>query len=215
MTIERRMTRNPVTARIDMTAVEALTLMKSENVEKAPVLDADGNLVGVITEKEILSVTLHDDKDISLLEMAYRVSNLTLDKLISSDVVTISPDTDIEEVCRIMVTQHISFLPVVDGKKLVGLVSKSDMFKIMMELLGARSYGTRINFRVVDRIGTIADISKCLSEHNISIISLCTYNDEDPSKVICTLKVHGATYEELKELLEPYASGFTDNLGED
>lgn len=81
MTIERRMTRNPVTARVDMTAVEALTLMKNEDVEKVPVLDGEGNLVGVVTEKEILSVTLHDEKDISLLEMAYKVSNLTLDRL--------------------------------------------------------------------------------------------------------------------------------------
>ncbi len=214
MTIERRMTRNPVVARTSMTAVETLDLMKNENVQKVPVLDEKGNLVGVITEKDILTATLHEDGNISLLEMAYKVSNLTIDRLMTSDVVSIGPGTDIEEVARIMVTQGISFLPVVEDRKLVGLVSKSDMFKIMMELFGARHYGTRISFVVVDRIGTIADISRCLYEHGISIISLCTFSDEDPDKVICTLKVHGSSIAELKELLGPYTAGFTD-LGEE
>lgn len=214
MTIERRMTLNPIVAHVTDTAYATLKLMKNEGVQKVPVLDDEGNLKGVITEKDILTATLSEEKGVSLLEMVYKISNLTLDKLMTSDVVSISPSTDIEEVARIMVTQGISFLPVCKDGKLVGLVSKSDMFKIMMELFGARHYGTRISFCVVDRIGALAEISRTLYENNISIISLCTFSDEDPEKVIVTLKVRGSSIKELKELLSPYTAGFVD-LGEE
>ncbi len=212
MTIERRMTKNPVVARTDMTCVETLNLMKSENVQKVPVLDGEGNLVGILTEKDILKASIPSSR-MSLLEMAYDVGNMPISQIMTKDVVSISPKTSIEEVARLMVTQDLSFLPVVEERKLVGLVSKSDMFKILMELFGARHYGTRISFVVFDKIGTIARISKVLEENNISIISFCTFSDADPKKVICTLKVEGADEKKLIELLEPLTAGFVD-LGE-
>lgn len=215
MFISRRMTKKPVVARSDYTCVEALRLMKAENVDKLPVLSSRGELVGVITEKDILRAHCEtNERKISILEQAFEVSTMTIDRIMSRDVVSCRPDTSIEEVSRIMVTMDLSFLPVTDEDgRLVGLVSKSDMFKILMELSGARHYGTRISFTVVDKIGTIANISKALSDNNISIIAFCTYLDPDPSKVICSLKVEGADEAFLVKLLSPFVADFVD-LGE-
>ena len=77
----------------------------------------------------------------------------------TKDPVTITKDTTVEEAARLMVDQDLSCLPVVEGDKLVGIVSKSDMFKILLELFGARHFGTRLSFLVDDKPGTIAAIS--------------------------------------------------------
>ncbi len=204
MTIERKISKNPVVAYNDMTAVDALRLMRRENIAKVPVLDRKGNLVGVITEKDILKASLTDEKNMSLLEMAYEVSNLTIDKLMTKEVITIGPNTSVEKAARLMITEDLSFLPVLEDQKLIGVLSRSDMFSILMDLFGARNYGTRITFEVDDKIGTLAKISKVLAENNISIISLCTL-EEEKGVYTLTLKVQGADSDLLESLISPFA----------
>ena len=97
MIIERRMTRNPVTATPDMSIAEASALMKQEKVHRLPVLDKDKKLVGIITEKDILYASPSPASSLSIHEMAYLLSKLTVKKLMSKNVVTISKDTTVEE----------------------------------------------------------------------------------------------------------------------
>ena len=197
MIIARRMTKHPVVANQHMSTLEALDLMKRKGVAKLPVLDDNMNLVGILTEKDILRASLPEVKELSLLEMAY-------------DVISITPDTGIEEAARIMVMQDLSFLPVVKDGKLEGVVSKSDMFKILMDLFGARVYGARITLALDDKVGMIAKISKILADNNLSIISFCNFSDDESGKVICTLKVEGTDEKTLRKLLSPLTIAIVD-----
>jgi acetoin utilization protein AcuB len=175
MIIERRMTRNPVTATPDMSIAEASALMKQEKVHRLPVLDKDKKLVGIITEKDILYASPSPASSLSIHEMAYLLSKLTVKKLMSKNVVTISKDTTVEEAARMMVDQDLSSLPVLEGDKLIGIVTKSDMFKILLELFGARHFSVRVSFIVEDKPGTIAKISQAHSEQGIDIITFGTF----------------------------------------
>ncbi|MDY5930779.1 MAG: CBS domain-containing protein [Candidatus Ornithospirochaeta sp.] len=210
MIIERRMTRNPVTATPDMNVGEASELMKQEKVHRLPVLDKDKNLVGVITEKDILHASPSPASSLSIHEMAYLLSKLTVKKLMTKDVVTITKDTTVEEAARLMVDQDLSCLPVVEGRKLVGIVTKSDMFRILLELFGARHYGVRFSFLVEDKPGTIARISAALAEKGWDIVSFGTFMGTDPTNAICTLKVQGCTKNELLDLMKPMVSEVLD-----
>ena len=187
MIIERRMTKNPVTIGPDANVVEASELMKKEKVHRLPVLDKDKNLIGVISEKDILFASPSPASSLSIHEMAYLLSKLTVRKLMTKDPVTITKDTTVEEAARLMVDQDLSCLPVVEDGKLVGIVSKSDMFKILLELFGARHFGVRLSFLVDDRPGTIARISKSVAEAGWDIISFGTFMGTDPSNAICTI----------------------------
>lgn len=211
MIIERRMTRNPVTATPEMSVVEASELMKKEKVHRLPVLDADKNLVGVISEKDILYASPSPASSLSIHEMAYLLSKLTVRKLMTKNPVTIQKDTPVEEAARLMVDQDLSCLPVVDGDKhLVGIVSKSDMFKILLELFGARHFGVRVSFLVDDKPGTIAVISKALVDKGIDIISFGTFMGTDASNAICTIKVTGASKDTVIQLLKPLVRELLD-----
>ncbi|MGE4583509.1 MAG: CBS and ACT domain-containing protein [Sphaerochaeta sp.] len=210
MIIERRMTRNPVTATPDMSIAEASALMKQEKVHRLPVLDKDKKLVGIITEKDILYATPSPASSLSIHEMAYLLSKLTVKKLMSKNVVTITKDTTVEEAARMMVDQDLSSLPVLEGDRLIGIVTKSDMFKILLELFGARHFGVRVSFIVEDKPGTIAKISQALSEQGIDIITFGTFMGTDPSNAICTIKVQGAPISKVVEIIKPFVSQLLD-----
>lgn len=210
MIIERRMTRNPVTATPDMSIAEASNLMKQEKVHRLPVLDKDKKLVGIITEKDILYATPSPASSLSIHEMAYLLSKLTVKKLMSKNVVTITKDTTVEEAARLMVDQDLSSLPVMEGDRLLGIVTKSDMFKILLELFGARHFGVRVSFIVEDKPGTIARISQALSEQDIDIITFGTFMGTDPSNAICTIKVQGAPISKVVEIIKPFVSQLLD-----
>ncbi len=210
MIIETRMTRNPVTATVDMSVVEASELMKKEKVHRLPVIDGDKNLLGIITEKDILYASPSPVSTLSIHEMAYLLSKLTVKKLMSKDVVTITRDTAIEDAARLMVEQDLSCLPVVEGTKLIGIVSKSDLFKILLELFGSKHYGTRITFLVKDQPGTIATITKALADKGYDIISFGTFMGTDPTNAICTVKVQNISEEDLIDIIKPLVNEILD-----
>ena len=211
MIIARRMTRNPVPATPDMSVGEASDLMRREKVHRLPVLDKNKNLVGVITEKDVLYASPSPATSLSIHEMAYLLSKLKVKDLMTRDVVTITEDTTVEEAARLMVDQDLSCLPVVNATgKLVGIVSKSDMFRILLELFGARHYGVRMSFLVEDKPGTIAKISAALAEKGLDIVSFGTFTGTDPTNAICTIKVQGCTKESLLELMKPFVSEVLD-----
>jgi acetoin utilization protein AcuB len=193
-----------------MSISEASTLMKQEKVHRLPVLDKDKKLVGLITEKDILYASPSPASSLSIHEMAYLLSKLTVKKLMSKNVVTITKDTTVEEAARMMVDQDLSCLPVLEGDKLIGIVSKSDMFKILLELFGARHFGIRVSFIVEDKPGTIARISQALSEQNIDIITFGTFMGTDPTNAICTIKVQGASISKVVEIIKPFVSQLLD-----
>jgi CBS-domain-containing membrane protein len=210
MIIERRMTRNPITIGPDASLVEASELMKKEKVHRLPVLDENKNLVGVISEKDLLFASPSPASSLSIHEMAYLLSKLTVKKLMTKNPVTITKDTPVEEAARLMVDQDLSCLPVVEEKKLIGIVSKSDMFKILLELFGARHFGVRCSFLVDDKRGTIAEISKVIADNGIDIISFGTFMGTDATNAICTIKVQGCDREKLIQLLKPYVRELLD-----
>ncbi|MGP1418648.1 MAG: CBS domain-containing protein [Sphaerochaetaceae bacterium] len=210
MIIESRMTRNPVAVGPDVTVEEAAKIMKQEKVHRLPVLDKDKRLVGVISEKDILRALPSPVSSLSAYEMPYLLSKLTVKKLMSKDPITISKDTIVEDAARLMVDQDLSCLPVMDGDKLVGIVSKSDLFKMLLELFGARHYGVRISFLVEDKPGTIAIISRALSEQGLDIISFGTFMGTNPTNAVCTIKVQGASVAKVVDIMKPYVSQILD-----
>ncbi|MCR5761687.1 MAG: CBS and ACT domain-containing protein [Sphaerochaetaceae bacterium] len=210
MIIERRMTRNPVTATPDMNIQEAKELMVKEKVHRLPVLDSEKKLVGVISEKDILEAAPSPVSTLSAYEMNYLMSKLTVKKLMSRHPVTLDKNATIEEAARLMIDQDLSCLPVLEDGKLVGIVSKSDLFKILMELFGARHFGTRVEFLVDDRMGVLAEITSAVSKHGLNIVSYGTFAGNDPTTAICTMKIQGAKPSQVLDIMKPFVKEILD-----
>ena len=203
MIIVDRMKKNPATASPDMSISDASAKMKAEKVHRLPVLDDSKHLVGVISEKDILLAAPSPASTLSTYEINYLLSRLKVKNIMSRNPVTITKETTIEEAVKLMVDNDLSCLPVMDDGYLAGIVSKSDLFKILLEMLGAKHPGIRVEALVEDKVGVVAGLSDKFTAEGINIISLGTMEGPVESKRILTFKLENATEDQVRAIMEP------------
>ena len=208
MTVSKNMTINPVTTTPDMGVFEAFELMKNEGVQRLPVLDNDGNLVGIISEKNITSAAA--DRKVSIVEFALLLSKIKVGDVMTKEVITVSVDDPVELAARKMSDNDISILPVVDNDgKLVGIVSRSDLFRLLLELFGTRHYGIRVTFRIKDQKGVIAKLAIALEKIGANIVSIGNL-DSDQGYSTIIMKINGVDENLIKDTLSPLVDGNLD-----
>lgn len=211
MTVKRMMKKNPITTTAETSIVDVADILKENHIHRLPVLDKKGKLIGVITEKDILHASPSPVSSLSVYEMPYMLSRLKVSNLMTKNVRTIDPDTTVEEAAKIMVDDDLSCLPVIEGEKLVGIVSKSDMFKVLYELFGSLVKGTRVTFLFNQRSGEISRLSTALANKGFDIISIGTFVDKgEKDGVLTTIKVRTENSEGVLEVLRPIVKEILD-----
>lgn len=115
--IKDLMTTNPTTCPTSATVVEVARVMKQEDVGSVPVVEGD-QLVGMVTDRDIVIRVIADGRD---------VESTSVSDVVSSDVVTVDPDTSIDQALDLMSENQVRRLPVVEGGQLVGIVAVADV----------------------------------------------------------------------------------------
>lgn len=202
MLVNERMTHNPITVREDTSLYDALKIMRDNKVRRLPVLSKEGALAGIVSEKDLLYASPSPATTLSVWEVNYLTSKITVSDLMTEEVITVCEDCPMEEAARIMVDSKIGGLPVMRGDQLVGIITETDLFKIFLELLGAREQGTRFTLLVPERKGMLAAIAQRIAELGGNIVALGTFLGEDPSNRLLSLKVQDADKDELWPKLE-------------
>lgn len=126
------MTSDPVTVQVDTPLPEAHRLMTKHEVRRLPVMDGD-RLVGIVTRGDIRGAEASDATSLSVWELNYLLSKLSIDKVMSSPVFSVSPETTIGEAAKLMLENKIAGLPVLEDGKLVGIITESDIFRLLVE----------------------------------------------------------------------------------
>ncbi len=110
-------------------------LMKEHGLRRLPVVD-DGVLVGIITLGDVRGASPSEATTLNLFELSYLMDQLKVERVMTPDVITVTPDTSLAETARLMLEHKISGLPVVDAKgRVVGVVTESDIFRVLVEKL--------------------------------------------------------------------------------
>ena len=210
MLVGERMTRNPVTITQDVGIEDALKTMRDNSVRRLPVLDKKGKLVGIVSDKDLLYASPSPATSLSVHELHYLLSKLTVKEVMSSPVITVTEYTPLEEAARIMVDNKIGGLPVLRNDKVVGIITETDMFKIFLEMLGARKRGVRLSLLVPEAKGVLAELTTEIARLGGNIISLGTFYGEDPSNAKITVKVEDVSQEDLLRALKGIAVEILD-----
>ena len=210
MLVKERMTRNPITIRPDTPVTEAQAMMKREKIHHLPVLDKDEKLIGIVSEKDLLYASPSPASTLSVYEMTSLLAKLKVEKVMSRNLVIGAEDMPLEEAARIMADRGIGGLPIMRGKTLVGVITESDLFRIFIELFGARQRGVRVSLSVPNVKGQLAKIASSVSQAGGNIIALGTFLGEDPTIGRVTLKVDGLARDALLAVLTPLASTIDD-----
>jgi acetoin utilization protein AcuB len=128
----------------------------------------------------------------------------------SSPVVSVSPDTPIEEAARIMADNKIGGLPVLEAGELVGIVTETDIFKILVELLGARAPGLRLTLAVQDAKGGLARLAGAIAGIGGNIISVVVYGCAPDGECHITLKISDVEEPALRAILADLGARIVD-----
>jgi len=188
---------------------DALAMFKKEHIRRAPVM-SDGKLVGIISQGDLLNASPSPVTTLSIWEMNYLLSKVTVKRVMSKKVITVNVDTPIEEAARVMADKKIGGLPVVDGDKVVGMITETDLFKVFLELMGARDKGVRVTATIDDKPGELAKVTKAIADAGGNFISFGFFAGQDASTKVLTFKVEGIQKEKVKQLLGNIVKKFWD-----
>jgi len=172
MHVKKRMVRKLITIPPQTNILNALKVMRDNSIRHLPVVDG-GNLVGFVTEGDL--------RQASLLSMVDKVS---IEDVMIKDPVTIAPDASIEEAAKLIYSHKIGGLPVVKGKKLVGIITIVDILQAFIQLMGILKSSSRLDLILGENPRAFEEVSSIFQEHRAEIISVGMSNHKDRKKRI-------------------------------
>jgi len=189
---------------------EAHKLMRDEKIRRLPVVNERGKLIGIITESDLLHASPSDATSLSVWEMNYMLSKVTVEKIMTREVITTQKDTPLEEAARKMVDNKIGGLPVVMDGELVGIITETDLFKVFLEMLGARESGVRISVLISNIPGTLTKLTKSIFDSGGNLVALGTFMGESTENREITLKVTGVDKATLEDAVKDHVERIVD-----
>jgi len=131
------MTRKVVTVKKDCTVGKLITILKENSITGAPVVDNEGNLVGIVSVKDLIEAisvlikTRLSAKEIKDLRGKFN----WVEGFMTADVITADAESDILDVFELMVKEHIHRVPIMENGKMVGILSASDAYRTLLRFL--------------------------------------------------------------------------------
>jgi acetoin utilization protein AcuB len=209
MLVGERMSQPVITILPSMPITEALNLMKREQIRRAPVVK-DGELIGIVSDKDLLNASPSQATSLSVWELNYLISKIQVRDVMTTKVLTVAEDTPIEEAARIMVDNKIGGLPVVRNGEVVGIITETDLFKIFLELMGAREMGIRVTALVPEKHGELAELSRTISSAGGNFIAFGVFAGESALNRLVTFKTTGLEMEKVRTLITPLIEKLID-----
>ena len=210
MLVKGRMSSPVITVPPDIPIWDAHRLMKKDGVRRFPVVDKNGHLLGIVSEKNILNASPSPATSLSIYEINYLLSKVKVREIMNKNVITIQEDAPLEEAARVMVDNKIGGMPVVRDEEVVGIITETDIFKIFLELLGARQPGVRISCLVPNIPEELSQLTKAIFDSGGNILTLGTFLGESCENKEITMKVEGLSIQKLREAIEPYVNKILD-----
>ena len=209
MLVGERMSRPVITVTSDSPIMEAFDLLKRENIRRAPVIKG-GKLVGIISDHDLLNASPSQATTLSVYELPYLLGKIKVQDVMTTLVISVTEDTPIEEAARIMADNKLGGLPVLRDNQLVGMITETDLFKIFLELMGARNKGVRATILVEDKPGQLAKLTQAIANLGGNFIAFGQFAGETPSNRLVTFKVSGLEETQVRDEIEPFAEKVID-----
>jgi acetoin utilization protein AcuB len=202
--MREKIQRNPVTISPDASFYEARNLIHEKGIRHLPVVDKNNVLVGIVTDRDIREAAPSDATLLSVQELNYLLGKLKVSSFMTpkDKLITITPDTIIEEAVQLMHDHKIGCLPVLEGGKLYGIFTETDALDHLVDVFGFKQKGTRLTLALEDKPGTMLGILEIFKKHNVNIISIVTPSFMVEGKRIAAIRIKTEEYKDLVTDLE-------------
>ena len=179
------MTRDPVTVRPESDPLAALSLLKCGDFRRLPVVDTEGNLVGIVAHND-LEVFLSKAGSPGIIRRQHRVG-----QVMSQRAISVSPDCPLEEAASLMVQHKIGSLPVVESGRVVGIITETDIFTQLAAVLGGGTDSLRLTIQMPHTPGQLAELAGRIAQESGNISSVVAYAADQSDRINVVLRVEG------------------------
>ncbi|WP_226656246.1 acetoin utilization AcuB family protein [Pseudalkalibacillus hwajinpoensis] len=192
MVIEEIMNRNVFSLEENQTIADAIILMREKNIRHLPIVNTVGELVGIVSDRDL------KDASPSILDANpnKEVLQSQLSSIMKKNVITAHPLDFVEEISTIFYEQRISSIPIVENRKVIGMVTETDMLHTLILLTGAHQPSSHIEVQVANVSGQLADITQIIKKRNVNIISVLVYpcsHDEKYKNIVFRIQTMNPT----------------------
>ena len=206
--MREKIQKNPVTIGPDASFYEARNLIHEKGFRHLPVVDK-GKLLGIVTDTDIREAAPSDATMLSFQELHYLLGKLKVSAFMTpkEKLITITPDTHIEEAVQLMHDHKIGCLPVLEGGKLYGIFTATDALDHLVDVFGLKQKGTRLTVALEDKPGTMLGVFEVFKKHNVNVISMVTPSFMVEGERIAAIRIRTEKYEPIVKDLEK--AGYT------
>ncbi len=202
MFVQDVMTQNPITVTVDATLPDIARLMVDKKIRRVPVLDHDGKLVGIISDRDVRENMPSPATTLSKWEINTLLDQLKAEEIMTTPVLVTAPDCPLEEAARVLIEKKIGALPVVKDGDLVGIITETDFFQAFVDMLsGGDVPGLRFVLRVERHKGILATLASIINENGGGIIAIATENEPDGKHKRVLVKEEGADAAAVRKAL--------------
>ncbi|MFQ5504574.1 MAG: CBS domain-containing protein [Planctomycetota bacterium] len=135
MLVRDFMTADVATIHVDKKLIAAHEIMESKNVRHVPVLDDHGALVGLISQRDLLRASLSSAKDqITNMDRLQHLGTIEVRGVMRTDIQGVDPEATVQAAARLMLSRKIGSLPVISGRKFVGIITDYDLLRVIAKL---------------------------------------------------------------------------------
>jgi len=160
-----------ITATPDTLLDDALRTMHENHIRRLPVMD-NGKLVGLVTRHGLREAMPLTAIPLSIWGIHYQLSKMKVRDVMITDVITVAPDTTVEEAAALTEKHKIGTLPVVDNKgNLVGIITSTDLLRLLTQILGFGKKGERLHILSCPVLTCQGQIMETLVKHKANILS--------------------------------------------
>jgi acetoin utilization protein AcuB len=202
--MREKIQKNPVTISQEASFYEARNLIHEKGIRHLPVVDKKNSLVGIVTDRDIREAAPSDATLLSVQELNYLLGKLKVSSFMTpkAKLITITPDTLIEEAVQLMHDNKIGCLPIVEAGKLYGIFTETDALDHLVDIFGFKQKGTRLTVALEDKPGSLLGVLEVVKKHNVSVISVVTPSFLVEGKRIAAIRIKTEKYKDVVTDLE-------------
>jgi acetoin utilization protein AcuB len=174
------MSKNVVSIDVNYSMGQAMKLLKEHGIRMLPVMKK-GRLVGIVTDRDLKKASASDATALEVHELLYLLDKIKVKEIMTKDPISVPPDYTAEETAQVLLDGKISGAPVVDDNgRVVGAITQSDLFRVLISLTGVGNGGIQFGFQVEDKPGSIKEVADIIRDYGGRMVSILTSYDEVP-----------------------------------
>ena len=180
MLVEYWMKKNVITIDASDSMLDATKIMKEHGIRHLPVL-RKGKLVGILTDRDLKKASPSEATTLEVHELLYLLANIKVEEIMTKNPFTVPYNYTVEEAADILLAKKISGLPVVDDEgNVVGMMTQTDIFKVLIALTGIGKRGLQFGLLIEDRPAATKEIGDVIRGHGGRIASLLSSYERAP-----------------------------------